>query len=537
MAAQTDLFLGIDLSTQSIKATVVDSNAKVIQETLVNFEADLPNYRTQGGAIRGPDGLSVTSPTLMWVEALDLLLDRLLKSNLPFDKIAAISGSGQQHGSVYWKKRARQHLTRLDANKSLLEQFKIHDLLSVQQSPIWMDSSTSEYCEKIEHVMGGAQNVAHITGSRCYERFTGQQIAKIRATQEAAYNDTERISLVSSFLCSIFIGDYAPIDPADGSGMNLMDLHTKDWVPKILETIGEDLKAKLGEIKLAHSVAGKISSYFINKYKFNKECSVITCSGDNPCSLAALKLAVGDLAISLGTSDTLFGTSSDPKPSGEEGHIFCNPIDPDSFMALICYKNGSLTREAVRNFAAESSWTKFNEILQNTPAGNNGHIGFYFQDAEITPRVKAGRHYFDAHDKQIEKFPSNDYYPRAVVESQFLSMWLHCEKLGLKVANRIICTGGASQNKHILQVISDVFGVPVFVGDQANSASLGAAYRALHGWKCEKDNKFVPFTSVIDQPSGYHKATDPNPKAHETYKQMLPRYARLEQQIIEKTRY
>jgi xylulokinase len=85
------------------------------------------------------------------------------------------------------------------------------------------------------------------------------------------------------------------------------------------------------------------------------------------------------LAISLGTSDTLFGTSSDPKPSGEEGHIFCNPIDPDSFMALICYKNGSLTREAVRNFAAESSWTKFNEILQNTPAGNNGHIGFYFQ--------------------------------------------------------------------------------------------------------------------------------------------------------------
>jgi sugar (pentulose or hexulose) kinase len=128
-----------------------------------------------------------------------------------------------------------------------------------------MDSSTSEYCEKIEHVMGGAQNVAHITGSRCYERFTGQQIAKvsaqiersdltlfclqIRTTQEAAYNDTERISLVSSFLCSMFIGDYAPIDPADGSGMNLMDLHTKDWVPKILETVGEDLKAKLGEVR------------------------------------------------------------------------------------------------------------------------------------------------------------------------------------------------------------------------------------------------------------------------------------------------
>lgn len=48
MAAQTEIFLGIDLSTQSVKATVIDSSAKVIQEILVNFEADLPHYKTQG---------------------------------------------------------------------------------------------------------------------------------------------------------------------------------------------------------------------------------------------------------------------------------------------------------------------------------------------------------------------------------------------------------------------------------------------------------------------------------------------------------
>ncbi len=46
--AAADLFLGIDLSTQSVKATVINGDAKVIQETLVNFEADLPHYKTQG---------------------------------------------------------------------------------------------------------------------------------------------------------------------------------------------------------------------------------------------------------------------------------------------------------------------------------------------------------------------------------------------------------------------------------------------------------------------------------------------------------
>jgi hypothetical protein len=45
----------------------------------------------------------------------------------------------------------------------------------------------------------------------------------------------QRISLISSFACSLFLGDYAPIDYADASGMNLMDLKTKDWSPEILQ--------------------------------------------------------------------------------------------------------------------------------------------------------------------------------------------------------------------------------------------------------------------------------------------------------------
>lgn len=45
----------------------------------------------------------------------------------------------------------------------------------------------------------------------------------------------QRISLISSFACSLFVGDYAPIDYADASGMNMMDLKTKDWSPQILQ--------------------------------------------------------------------------------------------------------------------------------------------------------------------------------------------------------------------------------------------------------------------------------------------------------------
>lgn len=40
----------------------------------------------------------------------------------------------------------------------------------------------------------------------------------------------------------------------------------------------------------------------------------------------------------------LFGITDDPQP-GLEGHVFTNPVDIKGYMVMLCYKNGSLTRE------------------------------------------------------------------------------------------------------------------------------------------------------------------------------------------------
>lgn len=79
------------------------------------------------------------------------------------------------------------------------------------------------------------QELANITGSCAYERFTGPQIRKMRRARPRIYKAAERISLVSSFACSLFLGKIAPIDLSDGSGMNLLDIHTKKWCQRALE--------------------------------------------------------------------------------------------------------------------------------------------------------------------------------------------------------------------------------------------------------------------------------------------------------------
>ncbi|KAL6572602.1 Xylulose kinase 2 [Orobanche minor] len=503
---QGSFFLGFDSSTQSLKATVLDANLKITAQEIVNFDSELPHYKTEGGVYRDPcvNG-RIVSPTIMWVEAFDLILERLTKSGLEFGKIAAVSGSGQQHGSVYWRTGSSRTLTSLDPKNKLVEQ--LNESFSVKESPVWMDSSTGEQCKAIEKAVGGALDLSKLTGSRAYERYTGPQIRRIFETQPDAYRNTERVSLVSSFMASLLIGRYACIDHTDGAGMNLMDIKERDWSKRILEVTAPGLEEKLGKLAPAFSVAGLIAPYFVDRYHFDKSCLIIQWSGDNPNSLAGLTLnSPGDLAISLGTSDTLFGITSEHKPC-LEGHVFPNPVDTKGYMVMLCYKNGSLTREDIRNRCADKSWDVFNALLRQTQPLNGGKIGFYYKDHEIMPPLPVGFHRYivenlngDALDGvkecEVAEFDAASEV-RALVEGQFLSMRAHAERFGMpSPPKRIIATGGASANDSILGSVASIFGCNVYKVQTSDSASMGAALRAAHGWLCNRKGTFVPISSM-----------------------------------------
>lgn len=67
----------------------------VLHEAVVEFDSALPEFRTHKGVIQSKDGKSVCSPTIMWVKALDILLDKLQVVGADFSKLAAVSGCAQ----------------------------------------------------------------------------------------------------------------------------------------------------------------------------------------------------------------------------------------------------------------------------------------------------------------------------------------------------------------------------------------------------------------------------------------------------------
>ena len=162
-------------------------------------------------------------------------------------------------------------------------------------------------------------------------------------------------------------------------------------------------------------------------------------------------------------------------------------------------------------------------------------MGFYFLEPEITPPcLQAGVHRFGPDDRPTVFTPDEE--ARAVLEGAFLSMRLHAEGLGIRPV-RLLATGGASVDPAVLRVMADVFGVRVEPSDVPNTAALGAALRAWHGWLCVQEGRFVAYDDVWKQrriPS-QGRSVDPDPTAHARYTALLPRYAALERRVLEAT--
>ena len=502
------LFLGLDSSTQGLKAMLIDpAKGEIVATGAVNYEADLPEYGCVGGVLPNADPLVRHADPLMWLAALDLVLERLKTAGAPLAEVEGIGGSGQQHGSVYLNAQFFDLIGDLRPEESLAAQLR--PALARKTAPIWMDSSTGAECAEITEAAGCALQA--VTGSPAIERFTGPQIRKFWKADPQAYEATRRIHLVSSFLCSVLSGADAPVDSGDGAGMNLADLRCMQWEPRIAEATAPGLCERLPRLIGGSGRAGGLAPYFA-KYGLKPGIAVAAWTGDNPASLVGSGAVRGQMAVvSLGTSDTFFAALDDYKADPEGfGHVFGNPAG--GFMSLTCFKNGSLARERVKKETGVS-WDFFDRVaFTKTVPGNEGRWALPWFEPEITPIV--------AHPGLRANFDFAGASPevriRAVVEAQAMSLRNHSLWMGEFATLRV--TGGASQSEGILQTLADVFGATVEIISTADSAALGAALIAAHvaGGYCF-DRQSAAFCPVI-------RSVLPREDAREVYWQCLPAF-------------
>lgn len=148
------------------KAIVVNTDLKTVAEAKVDFDQDFgAKYGIQKGVHVKDQTGEVYAPVALWLESLDLVLERLSKAMapLPMSRVKGISGSGQQHGSVFWNSQAEELLRGLDPAKSLVEQ--LEKSLAHEFAPNWQDHSTQKELEAFDAELGDREKLAEVTGS------------------------------------------------------------------------------------------------------------------------------------------------------------------------------------------------------------------------------------------------------------------------------------------------------------------------------------------------------------------------------------
>ncbi|CUM62707.1 uncharacterized protein PRCAT00000263001 [Priceomyces carsonii] len=569
----SDYFLGFDLSTQQLKIIVADEKLNHLDTFHVEFDEVFKNkYGVEKGVYI--NGEEVLSPVAMWLDSIDYVLGQMKEKGFDFSKVRGISGSGQQHGSVYWSESAPKLLSNLNSSQDLASQ--LNDALAIPTSPNWQDHSTGKEIKDFEKVAGGADKLAELTGSRAHYRFTGLQIRKIATRKDPEnYKKTFRISLVSSFVASILLGKIANIEQAEACGMNLYDISEGKFDEHLLavaagthlslDNVSEaeslkgvtQLKKKLGDIKpISYQSLGNISSYFVEKYGFNKDTRIYSFTGDNLATIISLPLQPNDCLISLGTSTTVLIVTKNFKPSSQY-HLFDHPTMPGHYMGMICYCNGALARENVRNELnkklnlPKNSWDKFDEILDKSSEFNES-LGIYFPLGEIVPnasaQIKRSRVDENGNVVDVKKWDvENDV--TSIVESQSLSCRLRTgpmlsennsltsghskseakhfqdiysrlhERFGdlytdgkkqtleslIARPNKCFYVGGASKNTSIIKKMGSILGAlnGNFKVEIPNACALGGAYKASWSRKCENEGRWIKYEDYIENLFNY----------------------------------
>jgi xylulokinase len=487
------LALGLDVSTQSLSASVLDIDGR---KKLIELSRDyLKDERLNTFGIREPDYIlpprfigEADQPPLMFLAALDAIFSDLKKS-IPLENVVIINTSGQQHGHVYLNGDAFSVFNSLNKNGSEASNLTalLKDSLAYERAPIWMTTDTIKQASFIRNNVGGKERLIKLSGSDAQLRFTGIVIRRTAERFQDIYTRTRIIQLISSFISAVLTGNAnIPIDFGNACGMSLMNYRRKRWSGVLLRAASRGLpgginalRTKLPEITAPEAIVGRIAAYFINRYGFSRECLIVAGSGDNPQSKVLIS---GDL-LSLGSS-FVFMVATDGKtvdPTGAACAMYDGISRPFMFG---CRTNGALVWDQLRALygVRKEDYATAEASLKQSPVGQ-GLVFWQPRDESFPSSGKFDLARINIHSPSL----ISDY--AGIIESSLAAVYYHSRGFRCSSGEPLYVTGGAAGSPGIMRRVAAIWNRPLAVTGKG-SAALGAAVAGISAYFKSTGEKF-----------------------------------------------
>ena len=459
------LFAGWDVSTQSAKLLVIDADTRqIVFNKAINYDNDLPHYKTKEGAIQGlGEGASESDPN-MWIEAMNALLKQLAESSVNQRDMLSMSVSGQQHGLVALDKEGN---------------------LSRSRSKLWNDFSTQAECDLLTEKVGGLDTMVKEVSNSQRTGYTAAKIFHIYRHEREIYDNTATFFLVHNFINYYLTGGknggVKVMEPGDTSGTALYNIATGQWSERVINAIDPGLKAKLAPVRPSTKSIGKISQELVERYGLNPDCDIDAGTGDNMYGAVGTgNVTPGIVTISLGTSGTAYTYLEQPfvDPTGEIAG-FCDSTG--HYLPLLCVSNLANGYNDILKIYGMSH-TEFSDIVKLSPVGNNGRLIVPWYQGERTPDAPLGAPtYFGFGLADLTK---KEAVCRGVLEGHLLNLYDGFKRMPVK-PSEIRLTGGISRSVAWREAIANMFNAET-VAVEGEGAAMGAALHARWVYENER---------------------------------------------------
>lgn len=479
---------GIDNGTQSTKVLVYD-----FENRRIAAESSAPH-----DMISREDG-SREQESSWWVEALRRCFEAV-DPNIR-STIEALGVSGQQHGFV-----------PVDAQGTVLAPVKL-----------WCDTSTVTQAEEITRRFGGPQRLLQEAGNLVLTGYTAPKILAFKQQQPQLYDKLRWILLPHDYL-NFFLTGTVWMEYGDASGTALLDVRNRRWHQELLSCIDEhrDISQLLPPLIESHEIGGQVTADAAKSLGIPEGIPVSSGGGDNMMSAVGTGVITeGSLAISLGTSGTMYGYSG--KPIIDEGQrlaAFCS--SSGGWLPLLCTMNCTVATELYRSML-EMGVKEFDQLAAEAAPGADGVITIPFFNGERTPNLPKGRGCLvGMTSSNTTKANMN----RSALESAVygLKMGLEAfEQQGFRAEGTYI-SGGGAKSPIWRQITADILGIPVMLPGVEETAAFGGAVQALWALRC-RDAGFTDITEVFNE----HKQESSTPPVDPQEKHRQVYDARYEQ--------
>lgn len=415
------LVLGVDSSTQSTKAVLVDAD-----DGTVVAQQSAPH----------PPGTEVDPRA--WLAAVDTATAGLL------ERADAVAVAGQQHGMVALGP----------------------DGEPVRDALLWNDTRSAAAATELVAELGGPQACADALGSVLVASFTSTKLRWLRDHAPADAARVEQVLLPHDYVSRhLAAPGTAPFtDRGDASGTGYFDARTSTWRHDLLAAaLGRD--AALPVVVAPGATAATTAAGQV----------VAGGTGDNMGAALGMPLAAGDVLVSIGTSGVASAVVPDPVADGT-GTVTGFADATGGYLPMVTTMNAAGIIDLQARWLGVDHDGLSTLALASTPGAGGVTLSPYY-GGERTPNRP------DATGTWTGLTPATtrEDLARAAVEALLCSLADAVDALVAQTGSepqRVLLVGGATRSAAVRALAPAILGRPVVLPAPGEYVARGAARQA-----------------------------------------------------------